>query len=127
MILVDTSVWVDHLYGHECELVKNLDSKNVLMHAMVIGELSCGNIRGRSKQLAVWQRMPMATRLSDKEVCAKIESLRLMGRGISFIDAHLLCSVLARQGTQLWTRDRSLRKVATELAVAFSEHGKEGT
>lgn len=127
MILVDTSVWIDHLHGHESELVQNLNSRNVLMHAMVIGELSCGNIRGRSQQLAEWQQMPMAVRLSDSAICAKIESLRLMGRGISFIDAHLLCSVLARRDTQLWTRDRRLREVAIELAVAFAEHRKEET
>lgn len=126
MILVDTSVWIDHLHSQEAELVQNLDSSNVLMHAMVIGELSCGHIRGRSQQLAEWQQMPMAARLSDGEICAKIESLRLMGRGISFIDAHLLCSVLARRDTLLWTRDRRLREVAIDLAVAFWERGKKG-
>lgn len=71
--------------------------------------------------------MPMAPKLSDSEICARIESLRLMGRGISFIDAHLLCSVLVGTDTQLWTRDRRLGEVAREFAVEFSEQRKDGT
>jgi len=127
VILVDTSVWIDHLHGHEFELVQNLNSRNVLMHALVIGELSCGNIRNRAQQLTEWREMPMAPKLSDSEICARIESLRLMGRGISFIDAHLLCSVLVGTDTQLWTRDRRLGEVAREFAVEFSEQRKDGT
>ena len=124
MILADTSVWVAHMRHSEFELVENLASRKVLMHTLVIGELACGNLQDRTRQLAKWRRMPRIVHVDDDLVMALIESRSLMGRGITFIDAHLLCSALARQGTQLWTRDRRLRKIAEEFGVAFSEESR---
>ena len=124
MILADTSVWVDHMRNPNLEFAENLSSKNVLMHTMVMGELACGNIRDRAQQLLAWVVMPMAARVTDEEVLAQIESGRLMGRGIGFIDAHLLCSVLEYEDVLLWTRDRRLKKIAEEFGVAFSEESR---
>lgn len=106
------------------EFAENLSSKNVLMHTMVMGELACGNIRDRAQQLLDWVDMPTAARVTDEEVLAQIESGRLMGRGIGFIDAHLLCSVLEYDDVLLWTRDRRLKKIAEEFGVAFSEESR---
>ena len=124
MILADTSVWVDHMRNPNLEFAENLSSKNVLMHTMVMGELACGNIRDRAQQLLDWVDMPTAARVTDEEVLAQIESGRLMGRGIGFIDAHLLCSVLEYDDVLLWTRDRRLKKIAEEFGVAFSEESR---
>lgn len=125
MILADTSVWVDHMRNPDLEFAENLSSGNVLMHTMVMGELACGNIRDRSQQLIDWEKMPRATRVPDEKVLARIESGRLMGRGIGFIDAHLLCSALEYKDVLLWTRDHRLKRIAEEFSVAFSERGRE--
>lgn len=124
MILADTSVWVDHMRNPDLEFSKNLSSRNVLMHTMVMGELACGNIRDRSQQLIAWDEMPKAARVTDEKVLAQIESGRFMGRGIGFIDAHLLCSVLEEEDVLLWTRDLRLKKIAEEFGVAFSEESR---
>lgn len=121
MILVDTSVWIDHLRGHEPELQDALNASNVLIHSMIIGELTCGNLPNRTRQLAEWDNIPKIDALLDTEVRSHIESMRLMGRGIGFIDAHVLCACLFKNGTLLWSRDKRLRALATELGIAFSE------
>ena len=121
MILVDTSVWIDHLRGHEQELEDALKSSKVVTHSMIIGELACGNVSNRVSQLAEWDDLPKADALEDEAVRAHIESKRLMGRGIGFIDAHVLCACLLNDGTLLWSRDKSLRALAMEFGIAFSE------
>ena len=93
----------------------------VLMHSMIIGELACGNLSDRQKRLSAWRRFPMISEAAHQEVLSIIESRQLMGRGIGFVDAHLLCAVLNREGALLWTRDSSLRRVAGEFGVAFSD------
>ena len=125
MILVDKSVWIDHLRNPEFALLENIESKNVLMHAMVLGELACQNIPNRSQRLSEWQGMPRAVHLCDEEVLAEIEARRLMGSGITFRGAHLLFSVLKHGDALLWTRDRRLRRIAKEFGVAFSEESRK--
>ena len=88
---------------------------------MVIGELVCGNLSRRKQQLATWNAMPMVEELDNEEVLAQIESRRLMGRGIGFVDAHVLCACLNSNGTLLWSRDKQLRRLAEEFGVSFSE------
>ncbi len=121
MILVDTSVWIDHLRSPEPELVELLRTDEVLIHTMIIGELACGTFKTRAQRLRDWWALPRIAELNHDRVVSVIESRNLMGRGIGFVDAHLLCAVLSHNGTALWTRDRRLEELAQELGVVFSE------
>ena len=117
MILVDTSVWVEHLRHGLPRLATLLQEGEVLIHPWVIGELACGNMRNRQQILELLQGLPMATAASDAEVLLLIERDRLMGRGIGYVDAHLLASArLSHCG--LWTQDRRLVAVAEEQGLA---------
>lgn len=119
MNLVDTSVWIDHLRAPVAELQTQLRDRQVLVHPMVIGELACGMIRSRSQFLSYLATLPSVVPLDHERVLQEIETNRLMGRGISFIDAHLLTLVVARGGDTLWTRDRRLKQIAEEMGIAF--------
>ena len=123
MILADTSVWVDHLRNPVLRLAGFVEAGEILMHPMIIGELACGNLADRGKRLRDWRRFPMILEAPNRDVLSTIESRQLMGRGIGFIDAHLLCAVLNSEDTLLWTRDNSLHRVAGDIGVAFSEGG----
>ena len=120
MILVDTSVWIDYLRGAEPHLQEMLDAEEVIMHAMVLGEIACGGVLDRQKVLRRLNGLPAINEREHAEVLSMIEQKALMRRGIGFIDAHLLCSVLAQSGTTLWTRDTRLRRIADDLGVAYS-------
>ena len=120
MMLVDTSVWIDHFRQGDAALTTALESGQVGMHSFVLGELACGNLRSRVEVLSLLQALPAMPVSTDQEVLFFIDRHELMGRGIGYIDAHLLAS--ARLGTtQLWTRDKRLRAVATELGLAHAE------
>jgi predicted nucleic acid-binding protein len=121
MILVDTSVWVDHLRSGDALLASALERSLVVTHPFVVGELACGNLRNRSTVLALLQKLPGAPVATHAEVLAFIDARSLMGRGIGYVDVHLLASVMLEEGARLWTRDRSLATVAGELAVRFEE------
>ena len=123
MILADTSVWIDHLRRPVPGLAELVGADDLLMHSMVLGELACGNLSNRERRLDDWRRFPMIPEAEHGEVLSTIESRRLMGRGIGFIDAHLLCAVLNHGNALLWTRDGSLHRVAADLGAAFSEGG----
>lgn len=118
MILVDTSVWIDHLRRGSTALSAALEEGEVLTHPFVIGELACGNIKRRGEVIDLLSRLPRAALASDDEVLHFIERRRLMGRGIGYIDAHLLASVSLTAGTQLWTEDKRLAAVAAQLRLA---------
>ncbi len=117
MILVDTSVWVDHLRVGDPELGRLLDRSLVLGHVLVRGELACGNLRRRAEVLALLADLPQAVVAEDGEVMALIDRQRLMGRGIGYVDAHLLTATLLTPGARLWTRDVRLAAVAGQLGV----------
>jgi predicted nucleic acid-binding protein len=121
MILVDTSVWVDHLRANDATLVNLLGSNQVSIHPFVVGELACGNLSNRTEILNLLQDLPQATVASDKEVLFLIEHHELMGRGIGYVDTHLLAAVTLSRPAVLWTRDRRLRAAAETLGVAYSE------
>ena len=123
MILVDTSVWVDHFRNPEPVLLAHLETEGVLTHSMVIGELACGNLPNRARVLRNLHALPRIPESTPEPVLSLIESERLMGRGVGFIDFHLLCSALHQTDVSLWTRDTRLHQVAEELGVAFSEGG----
>ncbi len=121
MILPDTSVWVDHLRQPEPELAQALQDGQILMHIMIIGELACGNLANRQRQLSDWRKLPKLREASSEDVLNFIEAHRLMGRGIGLVDAHLLYSVVNYDSAQLWTRDGRLKNLAEELRVGYSE------
>ena len=121
MILVDTSVWVDHLRRGDAQLVDLLQRAHVVMHPFVVGEIACGSLRHRSSILDLLQDLPAAAVAEGGEVLAFVERHVLHGKGIGYIDVHLLASVALTAGARLWTRDKKLRAVAQALGCAFQD------
>lgn len=120
MILVDTSVWIDHLHHTEARLVFLLQQNIVLMHPLILGELACSNLQNRLRLLGLWQGLPRITTATDSEAMHFIHVHALMGKGIGFIDIHLLCALALEQGTLLWTRDKRLDGVAASLGMRYN-------
>ena len=118
MILVDTSVWVDHLRRGDALLAGLLERGAVLGHAFVVGEVACGSLTDRGAILGLLQHLPMAVAAEPDEVLAFIERHRLHGKGMGYVDAHLLCSTALTGGAKLWTRDRRLHAAARGLGCA---------
>lgn len=125
MILVDTSVWIDHLRSGESLLARALESGQVMMHPFVLGELACGNLKKRGEVLRLLGDLPAAPTATDPEVLNLIEHRALMGRGIGYIDVHLLASTALAGDARIWTRDRRLATAAGEMELAFEEEGEE--
>jgi len=117
MVLVDTSVWIDHLRSDEDQLIDLLNHAQVLIHPMVIGELACGNLQNRQQILALLKRLPLAVEATHDEVFHCLDKNKLMGKGADFVDMHLLASTLLSPNTVLWTRDRRLNNLAKNLKV----------
>lgn len=120
MILVDTSIWIDHLRINDPELFALLDRRQIVIHPMVIGELACGNLPNRYDVLEHLEGLPQVAVATDDEVLFFIEHHQLMGIGISYIDAHLLTASVLHGDTQLWTRDRRMMTVAEQLDIRFA-------
>lgn len=119
MILVDTSVWVDHLRAGAPALARLLEAERVLMHPFVLGELACGNLHDRRKVLALLQDLPQAPAADEQEVLLYIDRHALHGRGIGYVDVHLLAAATLHGGARLWTRDRRLRAAAESLSLIW--------
>ena len=127
MILVDTSVWINHLnpkdprfsIQHSERLKTLLNDNLVLGHSMVIGELACGNLKDRKSMLTDLKNLPNASVATDDHVLSFIEQKQLMGRGIGYIDFHLLAATELTRSTELWSLDGSLMDAATELNLAY--------
>ena len=118
MILVDTSVWVDHLSRGVPALAELLEGGEVATHPFVIGELACGEVRNRAEVFGLLGRLPRAVVATDAEALELIERHKLMGRGLGWVDVHLLAS--ARIGANpIWSRDKALLKAAAALKVRF--------
>jgi predicted nucleic acid-binding protein len=122
VILVDTSVWVDHFRRGEPHLLDALNNGLVLMHPFVLGELACGNLKCRTEVLSLMGELPLAAIATEDEALEFIDRRRLMGRGIGYIDVHLLASVVLTATATLWTRDKRLSVVADDLALNFEGH-----
>jgi predicted nucleic acid-binding protein len=114
LILVDTSVWIDHFRGTSNALVELLERGEVLMHPFVVGELACSNLKDRGDVLGLLQQLPSCTLAEHEEILMFIETRKLFGRGIGYVDSHLLASA-AMQRAALWTRDHRLQAVANDL------------
>jgi predicted nucleic acid-binding protein len=118
MILVDTSIWIDHLRRTELDLVALLENAEVCVHPMIIGELALGSLRDRSVILSLLGDLPGIPVATDLEVLQLIESHALNGTGLSLVDAHLLAALRLSSTAKLWTRDRRLEAAAKRLGVA---------
>jgi len=122
MVLADSSVWIAHIrFAAEPELVRMLRLKNVLCHPLISGEVSMGSFKDRATILDYLDGLKGPTLASNAEVRRFIETHKLFGRGVGYIDAHILVSVRLTPGTSLWTRDKRLREVAEEMGLAFHE------
>ena len=117
MVLVDTSVWVAHLRHGTIGLGALLHEGRVVCHPFIVGELACGNLRNRSEILVNLQELPWATLAEHEEVMQFIENYSLMGKGLGYIDMHLLASARLT-GVPLWTLDKRLNEMAIKLGVA---------
>jgi predicted nucleic acid-binding protein len=116
VILADTSVWVDHLRRHNSDLAERLGAQVILGHPFVIGELACGNLRQRGSFLTMVRSLVHATRASDEEAFQLLERHQLWGKGIGWVDAHLLASALISH-CRLWTLDQRLAEIAFEIGI----------
>jgi predicted nucleic acid-binding protein len=119
VILVDTSIWIDHLHSGDENLVRLLGNSAVLAHPWVTGELALGNLNHRGEVIGLLHGLPQATLAGDDEVRGLIEQEGLGGAGIGYVEAHLLAATRHTADATLWTRDKRLSEVATRLGLAF--------
>jgi hypothetical protein len=118
MVLVDTSVWVAHLRYGNIGLEVLLNEGYVVCHPFIVGELACGNLKNRSEILSLLQALPMAICAEHEEVIQFIENYRLMGKGLGYIDVHLLASAVLTK-VPLWTFDKKLNQVSLKLGLRY--------
>jgi hypothetical protein len=117
MILVDTSIWIDHLRRGKPRLATALEHGRVWCHDFVVGEVACGTLHGRREVLDLLGRLPRLPRATDDEVLEFVERRELMGRGLGWVDAHLLASAVLEGAARIWTRDRRLAAAAEGLGI----------
>jgi len=118
MVLVDTSVWVVHLRRGDIGLETLLNEGYVVCHPFIVGELSCGNLKNRSEILSLLQALSIVTPAEHEEVMRFIENYSLMGKGLGYIDMHLLASAILSR-VPLWTLDKKLKRVSLKLGLAY--------
>ncbi len=120
MVLVDTSVWVSHLREGNIDLEELLNDGDVVCHPFIVGELSCGNLKNRAEILSLLQALPMSIQAEHDEVMKFIENNQLMGKGLGYIDVHLLAAA-SLTGVLIWTLDKKLDEMSTELGIGFNK------
>jgi len=118
MILVDTSIWIDHFRKTDKNLQNLLLDEKVSTHKLIVGELACGNLSNRKEILGLLNLLPQTKVISDDEVLQFIELNKLYGTGLGFIDVHLLASALISD-VELWTNDKRLEQAATKLHCSY--------
>lgn len=123
MILVDTSIWIDHLRSGSDELIGLLDRNNVVGHPWVTGELALGNLGRRDDILKLLHSLPQAVVAGDDEILRLIDQEQLSGSGIGYIDAQLLAAARLTADTLVWTRDKRLAAVASRMGQGFASTG----
>lgn len=119
MILVDTSVWIDHLRSGDATLARLLDNSAVLAHPWVTGELALGSLSRRDEVIGLLRGLPQATLAGDDEVLGLIGQEALYGAGIGYVDAQLVAATRLTRDAALWTRDKALSAVAARLGLGF--------
>lgn len=120
MVLVDTSVWINHLRKTNKGLVELLQDGLVLIHPFIVGELACGNLKNRKEILSLLRFLPPATQAEHEEVMRFIENHRLVGRGLGYIDVQLIASSFL-SNAELWTLDTRLAETSLKLGIAFHD------
>jgi len=120
VVLVDTSVWVSHLRETNDDLVELLNDGEVICHPFIIGELACGNLRNRAGIIALLEALPTALVVDHEELLSFIEARKVMGKGLGYIDVHLLAAAILT-GVPLWTLDKKLEQVAGELQCRYRQ------
>ena len=120
MILVDSSVWMDHFRRPSARLAALLDAEQVCVHPFVIGEIACGNLKNREEIIALLHALPAVHKADDGEILFFIERHGLHGRGAGLVDVHLLASCLMDR-CLIWTADKRLRAVAEEMHIESSQ------
>ncbi len=118
MVLVDTSIWINHLRDGDRHLEKLLFDGDVLCHPHIIGELACGNLKNRKEIIGLFQSLPVAPVVEFQEFLYFIEQNKLSGRGIGVVDIQLLASTQLGQ-VPLWTADKRLKAVAADLDLSY--------
>ena len=118
MVLVDTSVWVSHLRNGDVGLEKLLNDGEVVCHPFIVGELACGNLKNRHEILIYLQSLPMTTLAEEGEVLKFIENHQLMGKGLGYIDVHLITAAVLTD-VPLWTLDETLGKITKKIGINY--------
>ena len=118
MVLVDTSVWVSHLRDGNAELANLLNDGRVLCHPLIVGELACGNLKDRAVILSFLQLLPMSIEAEHDEVLSFIENNHLMGKGMGYVDVHLITSAVLT-GVPVWTLDKKLAQATDSLYIKY--------
>jgi len=118
MVLVDTSVWVSHLREMNTDLVRLLDDGEVACHPFIVGELACGNLNKRTIILSLLEALPTVATVEHAEVMTFIESRKLMGKGLGYVDVHLLASAVLSE-LAIWTLDKRLEQAADFLSISY--------
>ena len=117
MLLVATSIWVDHFRRRDDRLARLLDDRKISMHPFVAGELAVGNLRNRDEILLMLNSLPATAMASHEEALCFISNFSLAGRGLGYIDIHLLAAVSLTPETLLWSKDKRLNAVAESLSI----------
>ena len=118
MVLVDTSVWVEHLRSGNIGLGNLLNESHVVCHLFIVGELACGNLSNRSEILSLLQALPLANHAEHEEVMHFIGNYSLMGKGLGYIDMHLIASAILTKAP-IWTLDKKLKEVSLKLGLEY--------
>lgn len=120
MVLIDTSVWIDYLRNGDDRLAHLLSQGQVCIHPMIIGEIACGHLKNREELIDLLQHLPHVTEASHDEALFFLDGQQLMGKGIGWVDVHLLAATLLSNNVSLWTNDKRLVRIAEKLGVCFS-------
>lgn len=120
MILVDSSVWIDHLRSTNCDLVLMLAQGRVVQHPCVTAEIALGSLKDRDHVISLLGLLPQAAQLSDAKLLDFIAGSAIFGTGLGVVDAHLLGAAITNGNTKLWTNDKRLAAKADEFGVLFS-------
>jgi predicted nucleic acid-binding protein len=118
MVLVDTSVWVEHLRSGNIGLETLLNEGHVVCHLFIVGELACGNLSNRSEILSLLQALPLANHAEHEEVMHFMENYSLVGKGLGYIDMHLIVSSILTE-VPIWTLDKGLKNVSEALGIKY--------
>lgn len=121
MILVDTSVWIDHFRTPVAALEHLIRAERAMCHPFILGELAVGHLRHWLEAVGALRALPQAKTASEGEFMALILNERLAATGLGFVDLHLLASCRATPGTKLWSRDKRLAKYAARLGVGWTD------